>query len=159
MLTPEEAAALEKYEDERQVKNDAPISGDRAAPPVGGENTTPKSYLEFLEKFGGGVVGGYNNFWLAGGMKVISVDGQKRSSLVIDPPDGKVPPMKPEAKKRNAAFAAGGAVSARRERRRGAPGLPARSTAPSCGRWPSAACSDSARPRVRRRCRTTSTTT
>ena len=44
-------------------------------------------------------------------MTVISVDGQTRSSLVIDPPDGKVPPMKPEAKKRNAAFAAGGAVS------------------------------------------------
>ena len=42
VLTPEEAAALEKYEDERQVKNDAPLSGDRAAPPVGGENTTPE---------------------------------------------------------------------------------------------------------------------
>ena len=76
VLTPQEALALEKYEYERQVKNDAPISGDRAAPPVGGENTTPKSYLEFLEKFGGGAVGGYNNFWLAGGMTVIRVDGQ-----------------------------------------------------------------------------------
>ena len=111
VLTPQEAAALEQYEYERQVKNDAPISGDRTAPPVGGENTTPKSYLEFLERFGGGVVGGYNNFWLAGGMKMIRVDGQPRSSLVIDPPDGKVPPMKPEATKRNAALAAGGAVS------------------------------------------------
>jgi hypothetical protein len=111
VLTPEEAATLEKYEEERQVKNDAPISGDRAAPPVGGETTTGKSYLEFLERAGGGVVGGYNNFWLAGGTKMIIVDGQKRSSLVIDPPDGKVPPMKPEARKRNAVFAAGGAVS------------------------------------------------
>jgi hypothetical protein len=111
VLTPEEAAALEKYEEERQVKNDAPLSADRTAPPVGGENLTPKSYLEFLEKFGGGVVGGYNNFWLAGGTKMIIVDGQKRSSLVIDPPDGKVPPMKEEAKKRNAAFTAGGAVA------------------------------------------------
>jgi hypothetical protein len=110
VLTPQEAAALEKYEYERQVKNDAPISGDRTAPPVGGETTTPKSYLEFLERFGGGAVGGYNNFWLAGGMTVIRVDGQARSSLVMDPPDGKVPPMKPEATKRNAAFAAGGAV-------------------------------------------------
>jgi hypothetical protein len=110
VLTPQEAAALETYEYERQVKNDAPISGDRTAPPVGGETTTPKSYLEFLERFGGGVVGGYNNFWLAGGMTVIRVDGQARSSLVIDPPDGKVPPMKAEATKRNAAFAARGAV-------------------------------------------------
>ena len=111
VLTPQEAAAMEKYEYERQVKNDAPINADRAAPPVGGETTTGKSYLEYLERFGGGVVGGYNNFWLAGGMTVIRVDGQPRSSLVVDPPDGKVPPMKPEAMKRNAAFAAGGAVS------------------------------------------------
>jgi hypothetical protein len=107
VLTKEEAAALEVYEQQRQVKNDAPLDPNRAAPPVGGENTTPKSYLEVLEKFGGGAVGGYNNFWLAGGMNMITVDGQKRSSLVVDPPDGKVPPMKQEARKRNAAFLAG----------------------------------------------------
>jgi hypothetical protein len=111
VLTKEEAAALEQYEAQRQIKNDAPLSGDRGAPPVGGETTTGKSYLEFLERFGGGVVGGYNNFWLAGGTQMITVDGQKRSSLVIDPADGKLPPMKPEAQKRNAAFTAGGAVA------------------------------------------------
>jgi len=110
VLTKEEAAAMEEYERQRQIKNDAPLSGDRAAPPVGGENTTPKSYLEFLEKAGGGPVGGYNNFWLAGGTHLITVDGQKRSSIVVDPPDGKVPPMKPEAVKRNAAFLAGAAA-------------------------------------------------
>ena len=109
ILSKEQAAAMEKYEYERQVKNDAPIAGDRAAPPVGGENTTPKSYLEFLEKAGGGVVGGYNNFWLAGGMTLITIDGQKRSSIVVDPPNGRIPPMKPEARKRNAAFLAGAA--------------------------------------------------
>jgi hypothetical protein len=107
VLTKEEAAALEQYEQQRQVKNDAPLAADRGAPPVGGENTTPKSFLEVLEKAGGGVVGGYNNFWLAGGTQIITVDGQKRSSIVIDPPDGKVPPMKPEARKRNAAYLAG----------------------------------------------------
>jgi hypothetical protein len=106
VLTKEEAAAMEAYEAQRQVKNDAPLSADRTAPPVGGENTTPKSYLEFLEKFGGGAVGGYNNFWLAGGTHVITVDGEKRSSIVVDPPDGKIPAMKPEAKKRNDALRA-----------------------------------------------------
>ena len=109
VLTREEAAAMEKYEYERQVKNDAPISGDRAAPPVGGEKVAPKSFLEFLEQAGGGPVGGYNSFWLAGGMTIITVDGQKRSSIVVDPPNGKIPPMKPEARKRNAAFLAGAA--------------------------------------------------
>jgi hypothetical protein len=107
VLTKEEAAAMEKYEYERQVKNDAPIAGDRSAPPVGGQNTTPKSYLEFLEQAGGGAVGGYNNFWLAGGMTLATVDGEKRSSIVIDPPNGRIPAMKPEARKRNAALLAG----------------------------------------------------
>jgi hypothetical protein len=110
-LTKEEATALEQYEADRQVKNDAPLDANRGAPPAGGETTTGKSYLEFLERLGGGVVGGYNNFWLAGGTQLIAIDGQKRSSLVIDPPDGKIPPMKPEARQRNAAFTAGGAVA------------------------------------------------
>ncbi len=110
ILTKEEAAAMEKYEADRQVKNDAPLAGDRSAPPVGGESTGGKSYLEFLERAGGGVVGGYNNFWLAGGTKLIRVDSQPRSSLIIDPPDGKVPPMKLEASRRNAAFLAGAAA-------------------------------------------------
>lgn len=109
VLTNEEAAAMEQYEQQRQVKNDAPIRGDREAPPVGGETSTPKSYLEVLERLGGGVVGGYNNFWLAGGNRVITVNGEKRSSIIVDPPDGKIPPMKPEARKRNAAFLAGAA--------------------------------------------------
>ncbi len=108
-LSPEQAAAMEAYEAQRQVKNDAPLSGDREAPPVGGETTTGKSYLEFLERAGGGVVGGYNNFWLAGGTKLISIDGQKRSSIVVDPPDGRIPKMKPEAVQRNQRYLANAA--------------------------------------------------
>jgi hypothetical protein len=55
---------------------------------------------------GGGTVGGYNNFWLAPGSQVITINGQKRSSIIVDPPDGRVPAMKPEARQRNAAFLA-----------------------------------------------------
>jgi hypothetical protein len=110
VLTEEETVAMEKYEAQRQVKNDAPLKGDRSAPPVGGETTQPKTYLEFLEQAGGGVVGGYNNFWLSGGDHVIRIDGQPRSSIIVDPPDGQVPPMKPEAVKRNQAFLAGAAA-------------------------------------------------
>jgi hypothetical protein len=109
VLTNEEAAALERYEQERQVKNDAPLKPDREAPPVGGETATPKSFLEVLERFGGGAVGGYNNFWLAGGTQILTVNGEKRSSIIVDPADGKVPPTKAEAQKRNAAFLAGAA--------------------------------------------------
>jgi hypothetical protein len=106
-LTREEADAMETYEAQRQIKNDAPLAADRGAPPVGGDTSQPKTYLEFLERAGGGAVGGYNNFWLAGGTKVITVNGEKRSSIVIDPPDGRIPPMKPEARQRRQALLAG----------------------------------------------------
>jgi hypothetical protein len=106
-LTREEADAMETYEAQRQVKNDAPLAADRGAPPVGGDRSTPKTYLEFLEQAGGGVVGGYNNFWLAGGTKIITVNGEKRSSIVVDPPNGRIPPMKPEARRRQQALLAG----------------------------------------------------
>jgi len=102
VMTPEEAAAAEKYEAERHQKQDAPVAADRTAPPVGGDRMTPKSYQEFLEAAGAGNTGGYNSFWLAEGTKFITVDGQKRSSLVLDPPDGRVPPMNAEARARQA---------------------------------------------------------
>jgi len=44
----------------------------------------------------------YNEFWRDRG-KVVST---MRSSLIVDPPDGKVPPLLPEAQKRNADLAA-----------------------------------------------------
>jgi len=109
VLTNEEAAAMEKYEQLRQQKNDAPLRGDREAPPVGGETSTPKSYLEFLERAGGGAVGGYNNFWLAGGTQIATVNGENRSAIIVDPPDGETPPQRADARGRNAALLAGAA--------------------------------------------------
>jgi hypothetical protein len=44
--------------------------------------------------------GGYNVLFLDRGNELARVDGQKRSSLISDPPDGKVPPITPEARKR-----------------------------------------------------------
>jgi len=43
----------------------------------------------------------YNEFWRDRG-KVVPT---RRTSLIVDPPDGKIPPLKPEAQKRNAARA------------------------------------------------------
>jgi Recombinase/Recombinase zinc beta ribbon domain len=60
--------------------------------PVGGVTTEPKSFFEFLEKAGGGAVGGYNRFWLNQGSAYTEVGGQIRTSIVVDPPDGQVPP-------------------------------------------------------------------
>ena len=45
----------------------------------------------------------YNKFWWDYGTKVV---GTKRTSLIVDPPDGKIPPLTPEARKRVDARAA-----------------------------------------------------
>jgi hypothetical protein len=102
-LTKEKAQALEKAEAERRAKLNQPSSPDRPAPPVGGDKSVGKSYFEFLEKAGGGAVGGYNTFWLNQGSVYTIVDGQIRTSIVIDPADGHVPAYNEAARKRLAA--------------------------------------------------------
>ena len=105
-LTAEEAKALEQYEETRYQKDRAPIQGEKPPPPVGGDKSTPRSFLETLFRAGGGAVGGYNLVWLNPGSRVITINGQKRTSIVVDPPDGKIPAMTPEARKKMAAFLA-----------------------------------------------------
>jgi hypothetical protein len=69
-LTVEEAAALEQQAAERRATADSnPKPGD---------------------------VGSYNDFWFDSGTKVVAT---RQTSLVVDPPDGKVP-VKPDAEKR-----------------------------------------------------------
>ena len=85
---------------------------DREAPPVGGaavfgfeENRADG------EALGAGNVGGYNWFWVDPGNNVFTVDGKFRTSILIDPPNGRMPAMVPEAQqammKRFAAFGRG----------------------------------------------------
>jgi hypothetical protein len=74
----EEAAAYEKEENLRQNR-------DLIDPEVGG-----------LQYPRGGVVP-YNEFWYDRGDKVV---GTKRTSLIVDPPNGRLPEMTPEGKKR-----------------------------------------------------------
>src|SRR5262245_63877342 len=65
-------------------------SGDRDSPPKGGDGS-PGPY---------GNVGGYNNFWLDPGSHYTVVDGQRRASLIVDPPDGRVPALTEAARQR-----------------------------------------------------------
>src|SRR5262245_23825027 len=48
------------------------------------------------------IVGNYNEFWYDGNKKVV---GTKRTSLIVDPADGRLPPLTPEAQKREQALA------------------------------------------------------
>src|SRR2546426_6981811 len=93
VLTEDEAAKLERDIAARKDQGARPISGDRAAPPKGGDGSTGPA----------GGVGGYNNFWLDPGSSFTVVDGERRTSLVIDPPDGKVPALTAAARQRFAA--------------------------------------------------------
>ena len=46
----------------------------------------------------------YNNLFIDKGTQLATVDGSKRTSLIIDPPNGKIPPMTQEGKARLAAL-------------------------------------------------------
>src|SRR5207247_8978348 len=72
---------------ERNIVRNTDSRADRTAPPIGGN------------------VGGYNNFWIdrERGTSIIEVDGQLRSSLIVDPPNGRIPPLTSDAQKRAAA--------------------------------------------------------
>jgi hypothetical protein len=85
-LSEQEAAAVEGAEKNRVFERALPSDPNRDAPPLGGN------------------VGGYNNFWIARGDRVIRVDGTPRSSLIVDPSDGRIPALTTEARQRNASL-------------------------------------------------------
>jgi hypothetical protein len=76
-LTEEEAATYEREENRRQNR-------DLIDPAKGGLNYPP-----------GGVIP-YNEFWYDRGNTVV---GSKRTSLIVDPPDGRLPPLTPLGQK------------------------------------------------------------
>jgi hypothetical protein len=89
-MTKEEVAKLEQgFADrvERLAQNSDP---NRPAPPKGGDGSTGAA----------GMVGGYNNFWIDSGDSVAMVNGEYRRSLIVDPPNGRVPAQTPEARQR-----------------------------------------------------------
>lgn len=80
-MTDEEARRLERMVADRIQQADQPIAADRSAPPIGGDGSTGAA----------GNVGGYNNFWLDAGTKYVTINGQKRTSIIVDPPNGRAP--------------------------------------------------------------------
>jgi hypothetical protein len=82
-LSPAEAAEIERTERQRVENRARPSDPNRPSPPVGAN------------------VGGYNNFWIDRGSGAFMVDGQYRTSIIVDPADGKIPAMLPRAQQRN----------------------------------------------------------
>src|SRR5450432_4478257 len=81
-LTNAEAAVLEK----KGAEDLAEVDGASEHP--------------LLAAAGSNGTGGYNVLFIDRGTEFAKVDGVKRTSLVVDPPDGKVPPMKADARQR-----------------------------------------------------------
>ncbi len=107
-LTPEQANEIVERERQR-VEARAAVRQITEAPPPGG---APPIGLgdEFRERSGAGNVGGYNNFWTDRGSDVFSIDGKFRTSIIVDPPNGRMPALTAETMQR---------MSERRGRRRG----------------------------------------
>src|SRR5687767_7845269 len=103
-LTDERAAALEKRAQDVEEFRDRPSDPNAPPPTKGGDGglSPPgeKTFVEQIAEAAGGAVGGYNGFWLDPGNKVIRIDGVARSSIIIDPPDGRVPALTAEGKQR-----------------------------------------------------------
>ena len=82
VLTEEEAAEIAERERARNIQRQQPSDPNRGAPPQGGDGSGGAS----------GNVGGYNTFWIDRGSGAFQIDGQWRTSILIDPANGRYPP-------------------------------------------------------------------
>ncbi len=104
-LTAEQAAALEKRAQDVEEFRDRPTEpGDTATKDNGTSELAAvpgePTFVERIAQAAGGAVGGYNGFWLDPGNKVVRIDGVPRSSIIIDPADGRIPQLTAAGKQR-----------------------------------------------------------
>ncbi len=100
-LTQEEADAIAEHWRANLDKDAQPSDPNREAPPKGGVDF-------YIPEFNGaaGGVGGYNAFFVDLGDSNFKLDGKYRTSIIVDPPNGQMPPLTDGAKKRMAGLAA-----------------------------------------------------
>jgi hypothetical protein len=91
-LTREQADAIVQANRERVAEREKSRGPVTEAPPAGG---APPIGIgeEFRENSGAGNVGGYNNFWVDPGSDVFTVGGKFRTSIIVDPINGRMPKM------------------------------------------------------------------
>jgi hypothetical protein len=96
-LTKEEANELAEAERFRIGERSLASDPNRGAPPEGGDGSSGAA----------GNVGGYNTFWIDRGTDAFQIDGKFRTSIIIDPKNGRTPPRTQEARERRARRFAG----------------------------------------------------
>ena len=99
-ITEDEAKQIAEYWASNLAKDAAPSDPDRDAPPEGGTGI----YVPEWEG-AAGKVGGYNAFYTDTGESNFKIDGEYRTSIIVDPPNGQMPPLTDEARKRMASDA------------------------------------------------------
>ncbi|MDE2905746.1 MAG: hypothetical protein OXQ28_06635, partial [Acidobacteriota bacterium] len=77
---------------EARIAETGEQEAEQVAPPVGGDGSAGAA----------GNVGGYNTFWVDRGTGVFRIDGEWRTSIITDPPDGRRPPLTAAAQARAA---------------------------------------------------------
>ena len=87
-LTDAEAEAIAERWRNYMAKDSAPSDPNRGAPPAGGT----EFYIPEFEGAAGGV-GGYNAFFVDIGNASFKIDGAWRTSIIVDPPNGRLPPL------------------------------------------------------------------
>ena len=88
VLTDEQVEAIEGGRQEWIAAEAAPSDPDREAPPEGGV-----TFGDPLLDGATGGTGGYNYFYIDAGDHVARYNGEPRSSLVVDPADGRIPAL------------------------------------------------------------------
>jgi hypothetical protein len=96
-MTLDEATEIARMKEEYYARDNAPSDPDRGAPEQGGTQI----YDPRLTGAAGGT-GGYNAFWLDPGNAAFQIDGKYRTSILVDPPDGRMPPLTEAGKARRA---------------------------------------------------------
>ncbi len=93
VLNKEQVARLEKVRSDTIEKLGQKSDPNRPAPPVGGDGSTGAA----------GNVGGYNYFWIDAGDHIMTINGESRSSIIVEPANGRVPPLTEAARARQTA--------------------------------------------------------
>jgi hypothetical protein len=105
LLTNDEAAVIAAQALQRSTERQQDSDPNRTAPPQGGDGSTGAS----------GNVGGYNTFWTDAGTSAFQIDGQWRTSILIDPPNGQFPAVTDERRAARREALGSGEAAPRRE--------------------------------------------
>ena len=89
-LTDAEAKAVARQEAAVMAATNKASDPNRKAPPAGGDGSEGAA----------GNVGGYNSLWIDRGNAAFQIDGKWRTSIIVEPKNGRMPRMTPEAQKR-----------------------------------------------------------